>query len=63
VAVAGEVIDPPPAILFTSVPTSEPNIWFDLDRLDADGPQGPSDGLRALRYEYCILIDSIRSAR
>ena len=29
-------------------------IRFDLDRLDADGLQGPPDGLRALHYEYCI---------
>jgi heat shock protein HslJ len=29
-------------------------IQFDLDRLNADGLQGPSDGLRALHYEYCI---------
>jgi hypothetical protein len=35
---------------------SEPQskIRFDLERLDADGLQGPPDGLRALHYEYCI---------
>jgi len=27
---------------------------FDLDRLGADGLQGPPDGRRALHYEYCI---------
>jgi len=29
-------------------------IRFDLDRLNADGLQGPPDGLRTLHYEYCI---------
>lgn len=29
-------------------------IRFDLERLDAEGLQGPPDGLRALHYEYCI---------
>jgi heat shock protein HslJ len=29
-------------------------IRFDLDRVNADGLQGPPDGLRALHYEYCI---------
>jgi len=29
-------------------------IRFDLKRLDAEGLQGPPDGLRALDYEYCI---------
>jgi heat shock protein HslJ len=29
-------------------------ILFDLERLDAEGLQGPPDGLRALHYEYCI---------
>jgi hypothetical protein len=29
-------------------------IRFDLDRINADGLQGPPDGLRALHYEYCI---------
>jgi hypothetical protein len=29
-------------------------IRFDLARLNADGLQGPPDGLRALHYEYCI---------
>lgn len=35
-----------------SAPQSK--IRFDLERLDADGLQGPPDGLRALHYEYCI---------
>jgi hypothetical protein len=34
--------------------SSETGIRFDLDRLNADGLQGPPDGLRALHYEYCI---------
>ena len=35
--------------------TDEENkIGFDLSRLDADGLQGPPDGLRALHYEFCI---------
>ncbi len=34
--------------------SSETGIHFDLDRLNADGLQGPPDGLRALHYEYCI---------
>jgi len=39
----------------TSVAGAESgNIRFDLDRLDADGLQGPPAGLRALHYEYCI---------
>jgi heat shock protein HslJ len=38
----------------TSGPDAESKIRFDLDRLDADGLQGPPDGLRALHYEYCI---------
>jgi len=38
----------------TSGPDAESTIRFDLDRLDADGLQGPPDGLRALHYEYCI---------
>ncbi len=29
-------------------------IKFDLDRLNAEGLQGPPGGLRALHYEYCI---------
>ncbi len=29
-------------------------IRFDLHRVNADGLQGESDGLRALHYEYCI---------
>jgi hypothetical protein len=29
-------------------------IRFDLDRFDAEGLQGPPDGLRALHYELCI---------
>jgi heat shock protein HslJ len=33
---------------------TDSKIRFDLDRLDADGLQGPPDGLRALHYEYCI---------
>lgn len=33
---------------------SKTGIRFDLDRLNADGLQGPPDGLRALHYEYCI---------
>ena len=42
--------------------SSETGIRFDLDRLNADGLQGPPDGLRALHYEYCILDhpDAIR---
>lgn len=35
-------------------PTSESKVRFDLNRLRADGLQGPPDGLRALHYEYCI---------
>jgi len=42
------------AAVSTSVPGAESGIRFDLDRLDADGLQGPPDGLRALHYEYCI---------
>jgi heat shock protein HslJ len=33
---------------------AESKIGIDLSRLDADGLQGPPDGLRALHYEYCI---------
>jgi hypothetical protein len=29
-------------------------IAFDLNRLDENGLQGPSEGLRALHYEFCI---------
>jgi hypothetical protein len=29
-------------------------IRFDLHRLDDKGLQGPSEGLRAIHYEYCI---------
>ena len=32
----------------------ETKLRFDLNRVDADGLQGPPDGLRALDYEYCI---------
>jgi heat shock protein HslJ len=38
----------------TSAATARSGIRFDLDRLNADGLQGPPDGLRALHYEYCI---------
>ena len=38
----------------TSAATARSKIRFDIDRLDADGLQGPRDGLRALHYEYCI---------
>jgi heat shock protein HslJ len=38
----------------TADPGPESGIRFDLNRLDVDGLQGPSDGLRALHYEYCI---------
>jgi len=34
--------------------TGKSGIRFDLDRVNADGLQGPPDGLRALHYEYCI---------
>ena len=39
-------------------------LHFDLNRLNAEGLQGPPDGLRALHYEYCIpdrpeLIDEL----
>ena len=34
--------------------SGDSKIRFDLDRLNADGLQGPLDGLRALHYEYCI---------
>jgi hypothetical protein len=39
--------------------TSTESAWqsklnFNLDRINADGLQGPPDGLRALHYEYCI---------
>ena len=34
--------------------TARSGIRFDLDRVNADGLQGPPDGLRALHYEYCI---------
>jgi hypothetical protein len=27
---------------------------FNLDQINADGLQGPPDGLRSLHYEYCI---------
>lgn len=30
------------------------NLGFDINRLNADGLQGPDSGLRALHYEYCI---------
>lgn len=33
---------------------AESKIRIDLSRLDANGLQGPPDGLRALHYEYCI---------
>ena len=48
---------PPPADL-----DSQSKIRFDLDRLNAEGLQGPPDGLRALHYEYCIpdRADAIR---
>src|SRR3972149_7783819 len=32
----------------------EAKIGFDLAQLNADGLQGPPDGLRALSYEFCI---------
>ncbi len=38
----------------TSAEDAESKIRIDLSRLDADGLQGPPDGLRALHYEYCI---------
>ena len=38
----------------TAPPGTPPGVRFDLERLDADGLQGPPDGLRALHYEYCI---------
>ena len=38
----------------TSAATARSGIRFDLDRVNADGLQGPPDGLRALHYEYCI---------
>jgi hypothetical protein len=49
------------AVLIGAAPGSK--IGFDLDRLDADGLQGPTDGLRALHYEYCIpeRPDAIRA--
>jgi hypothetical protein len=34
--------------------TTRSKIRFGLDRVDANGLQGPPDGLRALHYEYCI---------
>jgi heat shock protein HslJ len=37
-----------------SAATAKSGIRFDLDRVNADGLQGPPDGLRALHYEYCI---------
>jgi heat shock protein HslJ len=37
-----------------SAATTRSGIRFDLDRVNADGLQGPPDGLRALHYEYCI---------
>jgi len=42
------------AAVSTPVPGSGSKLRFDLDRLDANGLQGPPDGLRALHYEYCI---------
>lgn len=33
---------------------SAEKIHFDLSALDASGLHGPSDGLRALHYEFCI---------
>jgi hypothetical protein len=38
----------------TTGSTLESKIRFDFNRLNADGLQGPPDGLRALHYEYCI---------
>jgi hypothetical protein len=38
----------------TSAATAKSGIRFDLDRVNADGLQGPPDGPRALHYEYCI---------
>ncbi|MRI33015.1 hypothetical protein EOPP23_08470 [Endozoicomonas sp. OPT23] len=32
-------------------------IQFDLNQLNSDGLQGPSDGLRTLSYEFCIPDD------
>ncbi len=32
-------------------------ITFDLEKLNADGLQGPPGGLRALHYEFCIPAD------
>lgn len=52
-----------PAAASGSVPgPASSNIRFDLDRLDADGLQGPPGGLRALHYEYCIphRLEAIR---
>ena len=34
--------------------TWQSKLHFNLDPLNADGLQGPSGGLRALHYEYCI---------
>jgi len=36
---------------------TESKIGFDLSRLNNDGLQGPTDGLRALHYEFCIPAD------
>jgi hypothetical protein len=36
------------------LPATSAPIDFSLERLNADGLQGPADGLRALHYEYCI---------
>jgi heat shock protein HslJ len=43
-----------PAAAFTPATPAGSGIRFDLGRLNADGLQGPPDGLRALHYEYCI---------
>ena len=45
-----------------SAATTKSGIRFDLDRVNADGLQGPPDGLRALHYEYCIpdRTDAVR---
>jgi hypothetical protein len=37
-------------------PVGDPmrKIEFDLGRLNADGLEGPPDGLRAISYEFCV---------
>ncbi len=42
------------------VPQFPNKISFSLDHLDAEGLLGPSDGKRALSYEFCIPSEKVR---